>query len=221
MLLFNKSNYTYSRPGPTTKKNCVFTACRLQQIGHILNQALNIILVNLVLFTTALSLSGCSKQEELQQRKQTLEQFCTSVAQHILDRNPDTMRESLSTLLHEQLTDQSREKLEDSKVIPDSPITVMRETAESKDAHRSNKIDVLIVRPLTPVEKDPVTYKVTVKDITLINDKPANDKTYSFTIVCKLTPDMDNFPRVLDVAGLGKSPGQNSNSAPTKKRHRH
>ncbi len=173
-------------------------------------------------FTMAVaSLTGCSKQQELAERQKTLEQLCTSVAQHILDRNPDTIEGSLNQLFHEELTDKCREKLENSQVIPDSPITVLREKEESEQSHKSNKIDVLIVRPLTPVAKDPVSYKVTVKNSTLVNGKAAGDRTYSFTIICSLTPDMDGCPRVVDVDGLDRTSARGSASSSSKRlRHR-
>ncbi len=171
-------------------------------------------------------LSGCSKEQELDKRKQTLTQFCTQVTQHLLDRNPDTIQESLSTLMHEELADKAREKLENSKVLPDSPITVMREKSEAQSAHKSNQVEVQIVRALTPVEKDQVTYKITGTDTTLISGKKADDHTFSFTMTCELTPDMGGYPRVVDVDGLGpktadaSSTAKSSALAPVKKHRR-
>jgi hypothetical protein len=166
--------------------------------------------------------SGCSKEQQLKQREQKLADFATSVAQHILDRNPETIKESLTVLMHEQLDLKLLEKLEGTKVIPDSPITLMRETEQWKTDHRSNKIQVS-VQPMTPVDKDQVTYKITGTDSTLIDGKKIDDRPIDFSIVCMLTPDMDGFPRVVDLTGLEKTKDGTAASAtiPTKKRRRH
>ncbi len=117
-----------------------------------------------------LLLTGCS-QNSPANRKAQLEKFCVSVTQHIFDRNPNTISESLSTLMHEELSDTARQKLEDTKVIPDSPITVLREKAEWTKANRSNRVDVGIVRNLTPIENKDVTFRVSGKDWDLVNGK--------------------------------------------------
>jgi hypothetical protein len=163
--------------------------------------------------------SGCSKEQQLKQREQKLADFATSVAQHILDRNPETIKESLTVLMHEQLDLKLLEKLEGTKVIPDSPITLMRETEQWTTDHRSNKIQVS-VQPLTPIDKDQVTYKITGTDSTLVDGKKVDDRPIDFSIVCMLTSDMDGFPRVVDLTGLDKSKSASatSASAPTKKR---
>jgi hypothetical protein len=165
--------------------------------------------------------SGCSKEQQLKQREQKLAKFATSVAQHILDRNPDTINESLSILMHQEVETKLIDKLENTNIIPDSPITLLRETEQWKTDHRSNKVQ-LSVQPMTPVDKDQVTYKITGTDSTLVNGKKVEDKPVDFSIVCMLTPDMDDFPRVVDVTGLDKSKSASSTntSAPTKKRRR-
>jgi hypothetical protein len=167
------------------------------------------------------TISGCSKEQQLKQREQKLSDFATSVAQHILDRNPETIKESLTVLMHEQLDLKLLEKLEGTKVIPDSPITLMRETEQWKTDHRSNKIQVS-VQPMTPVDKDQVTYKITGTDSTLIDGRKIDDRPIDFSIVCMLTPDMDGFPRVVDLTGLEKTKDGTAASAttPTKKRRR-
>jgi hypothetical protein len=150
-------------------------------------------------------LAGCS-QNSAAARKQTLERFCSSVAQHILDRNPNTISESLSTLMHEELSDAARQKLEDTKVIPDSPITVLREKADWVKGHKSNRVDVGIIRALTPIEAKDVTFRVSGKDWDLVDGKQTDFHTFQFDMVAELTPDMDGLARVLEIQGLGKTP---------------
>lgn len=147
-------------------------------------------------------LSGCS-QNSPAARKATLEKFCTSVAQHLLDRNPDTISDSLNILFHEELSDAARQKLEDTKVVPDSPITILRYKDMWTKAHKSNKVDVAIVSPLTPIEANDVTFKVSGKDWDLVNGKQTDFHYFQFTMTAELTPDMDGLPRVKDIQGLG------------------
>jgi hypothetical protein len=143
-------------------------------------------------------LSSCS-QNNPAARKTTLEKFCASVSQHVLDRNPATISESLSTLLHEELSDAARQKLEDSKVIPDSPITVLRYKDLWTKAHKTNRVDVGIVRATTPIEAKDVTFRVTGKDWDLIDGKDSDFHPFQFNMIVELTPDMDGLPRVLDL----------------------
>jgi hypothetical protein len=211
MSLFNVSpGSQFQKQAPVVKAN--FLGRSFVQIGTVLALTLPLAL-----------LSGCSKEQELDKRKQTLVQFCTQVTQHLLDRNPDTIQESLSQLMHEELTDKAREKLENTKVIPDSPITVMREKAESTQAHKSNQVEVKIVRALTPVEKDQVTYKITGTETTLVDGKKADDHTFSFTMICELTPDMGGYPRVVDVDGLAAktAAAATTTPAPASKKRKH
>lgn len=174
--------------------------------------------------STSVTTTGCSKEQQLKQREQKLAEFATSVAEHILDRNPETIKESLTVLMHEQLDINLLEKLEGTKVIPDSPITLMRETEQWKADHRSNKLQIK-AQPVTPVDQDKVTYKITGTDSTLVNGKAVDEKPVDFSIVCNLTPDMDGFPRVIDLTGLDKANKSASTAAsgsnPSTKRKRH
>jgi hypothetical protein len=146
-------------------------------------------------------LSGCS-QNNPAARKTTLEKFCTSVSQHVLDRNPATISESLSTLLHEELSDAARQKLEDTKVIPDSPITILRYKDIWTKAHKTNRVDVASIRATTPIEAKDVTFKVIGKDWDLVDGKETDFHPFQFDMVVELTPDMDGLPRVLDLQVL-------------------
>jgi hypothetical protein len=115
--------------------------------------------------------------------------------------------------MHEELADGARQKLEDTKVIPDSPITVLREKADWTKAHKSNRVDVGIIRALTPIDAKDVTFKISGKDWDLVDGKQTDFHAFQFTLVCELTPDMDGLPRVLEIQGLGPPPGTSVASA--------
>lgn len=189
MPLFNSFPIARRRPAKSSR------------VERILATAFCLLTV-LISATAVGSLTGCSKVDEMEKRKTLLNDFCTKVAQHLFDHNPETMEGSLNMLLHEELTDKVREKLEDIKVLPDSPITILKEKEEAQKSHLSNKIDVIIVKPLTAVSKNPVAYKVGGKETILFNGKPKNEQMFSFTMVCDLTPEMGDYPRVVDIAGL-------------------
>jgi hypothetical protein len=146
-------------------------------------------------------LSGCS-QNNPAPKNTTLEKFCTSVAQHLLDRNPATITESMNTLFHEELSDAARQKLEDTKVIPDSPITILRYKDLWTKAHKTNRVDVGIVRATTPIEAKDVTFKVSGKDWDLVDGKETDFHPFQFNMVVELTPDMDGLARVQDLQVL-------------------
>jgi hypothetical protein len=188
MLLFNVSKAGKLVPSYRDDAKSVFAA----RIASVC--------VGLVI--TAALLGGCASHSAAD-RKATLEKFCASVTQHIFDRNPQTISESLNTLLHEELSDPARQKLEDTHVIPDSPITVLKDKADWTAANKSNRVDVGIVRALTPIEQKDVTFRISGKDWDLVNGKQTDFHAFQFDMVVELTPDMDGMARVLDVQGLG------------------
>jgi hypothetical protein len=95
--------------------------------------------------------------------------------------------------------------------------------------HKSNRVDVGIVRALTPIEAKDVTFKVSGKDWDLVDGKQTDFHPFQFNIVCELTPEMDGLARVLEIQGLDKTPASASavatarddasKSAPKRRRH--
>jgi hypothetical protein len=154
-------------------------------------------------------MAGCtSKEQKLKEREKTLTDFATSVVQHMYDRNPATLRDSMNILMREQLTEKVVTKLQNSKDLPETEIDELKIIDENQRKHLSNKVEVDIVRPLTPIEKDEVQMKVTGKDITLADGKPQDDKVISTIITCQLTDEMGGYARATDLTVLvsGKPP---------------
>ena len=195
MPLFNAVQFTDSIKAPLTGSSKLVSSYRVTVRRLPRTFCVSAIVVTL--------LAGCS-QNSAANRKQTLEKFCVSVTQHIFDRNPNTISESLSTLMHEELSDAARQKLEDTKVIPDSPITVLREKADWTAGHKSNRVDVGIVRATTPIEAKDVTFRISGKDWDLVDGKQTDFHPFQFDLTCELTPEMDGLARVLEIQGLGK-----------------
>ena len=182
----------------------------------------------MLLLLLAVSLAGCtSKEQALKERQESLEKFVTSLTKNVFDRNPQTIKESMGELMRLQLSEKARNKLQAAGEIPDTELDVLKIIDENQNNHHSNKVEVDLVRPLGPVDKNQVPFKVTGKNISLINGKPADDKVFSITVTCELTPEMGGYPRCIEVSGLPSTkavssvPPKNSAVVPTKhKRHR-
>jgi hypothetical protein len=159
--------------------------------------------LSILLLLIAVSLAGCtSKEQALKEREASLEKFVTSLTQNIFDRNPQTIKESMGELMRLQLSEKARDKLQAAGEIPDTELDVLKIIDENQNNHHSNKVQVDLVRPLGPVDKNQVPFKVTGKNISLINGKPGDDKVFSITVVCELTPEMGGYPRAVEVTGL-------------------
>jgi len=146
-----------------------------------------------------------SKEQKLKEREKTLTDFATAVVQNMYDRNPQTIRESMNTVMKQQLTQKVVEKLQNSKDLPETEIDELKIIDENQRKHASNKVEVDIVRNLTPIEKDEVQMKVTGKDIALVDGKATDDKVISVIVTCQLTDEMGGYARGTDLVVLASA----------------
>ena len=153
------------------------------------------------------SVSGCAVSPEAKKkaREETLEKFSRDVTKHLLDRNPDTLKESVNQLMHGEVHTSALEKLQSRKILPDSTIDVLKAIDDAQIAHLSNEVQILNVRALTPLEKDQVTFRVTGKEIFKVSGKQKDMRPFSLELICRLTPEMDNMPTLIDVGGMSAS----------------
>lgn len=162
------------------------------------------------LFTTAiavlisLSLSSCalSPEAKKKQKEQTLIKFATTVTKHLLDRNPDTITASANQLMHSEVHESALDKLQARKILPDSQIDVWRAIDDSQVAHRTNEIAVKSVKAISPLDKDDVKMLVSGDEIIKTSGKQSGVKPFNLELTCRLSDEMDNFPRLIDVNGL-------------------
>ena len=168
---------------------------------HPLNPLISALLTVLV----SLSLSSCAVGPEAKkkQKEQTLIKFSTTVTKHLLDRNPSTIQASAQQLMHAEVHESALEKLQASKILPDSQIDIWRAIDDSQVAHRTNEITVKSVKPITPLDKDAVKLMVSSDEIIKTSGKQTAVKPFNLELTCRLTDAMDNYPRLLDVSGLG------------------
>ncbi len=111
----------------------------------------------------------------------------------------------MGELMRLQLSEKARTKLQAAGEIPDSELDVLKIIDENQNKHQSNKVEVQIARPLGPVENNTVPFKVTGKNISLVNGKENDYKAFSITVTCELTPEMGGYPRAIEVTGLPKA----------------
>ncbi len=156
------------------------------------------------LLALASSVSGCAVSPEAKKkaREATLDKFSKEVTKHLLDRNPATLQESVNQLMHGEVHVSALEKLQARKILPDSTIDVLKAIDDAQIAHLSNEVQILNVRALTPLEKDSVTFRVTGKEIVKVSGKQKDVRPFSLELTCRLTPEMDNMPTLIDVGGM-------------------
>lgn len=143
-----------------------------------------------------------SPEAKKAKKEQALAKFATSVTKHLLDRNPDTIQASAQQLMHAEVHESALDKLQARKILPDSQIDVWRAIDDSQVAHRTNEIDVKTVRPISPLDKDDIKVQVVGDEIVKTSGKQTAVKPFNLELTCRLTSEMDNYPRLLDVSGL-------------------
>ncbi|HEY9868263.1 MAG TPA: hypothetical protein V6D08_03790 [Candidatus Obscuribacterales bacterium] len=156
-----------------------------------------------LLILVIIGLVSCTNPEaEKRKREQLLSKFCTGVAKHIFDRNPVTVRESMTHLFREELTEAVIEKLQKEGSLPKTELGIVKIITEAEEQRTTNAVTVSAVKPLGPVEKDIVPFQVTGKVTTKTEGKPDQDKPFSIKIVCKLNEQTGGWPQVVDLTGL-------------------
>ncbi len=145
-----------------------------------------------------------------------MEKFVESSVQHLFDKNPTTMKESIGTLMREEMPDENlQKKLQTQKLLPDTALDILRITQEAQESGRTNKVAV-IATPETDTTKDDVTYRVSAKETITETGKPEKENVHKFKVVVKLTKEMGRFPVITDVIGLTK-PADVAEDKPTDK----
>lgn len=155
-----------------------------------------------------------------------MEKFVESSVQHLFDKNPATMKESIGTLMREEMPDENlQKKLQAQKLLPDTALDILRVTQEAQEAKRTNKVAV-IATPETDTTKDDVTYRVSARETINETGKPEKENVHKFKVVVKLTKEMGRFPVITDVIGLTKpveaedKPAEKQPASSSKKRKR-
>jgi hypothetical protein len=149
-------------------------------------------------------LGACGLSPEAQQkvRAEKLELFASTVTQHLLDKNPATLKNSITTFMRDEVNDAERDKLQELKIIPDSPISVERIEQESQAAGRSNAVTISSVTALTPVDKDYVKFKVVGTEVSKLKGKTTGSQPFNYELTVLLNPEMSGYPRLTELKGF-------------------
>lgn len=154
----------------------------------------------------ALLLGACSSpQAQQKERAEAMSKFVSGAVQHMLDRNPETIQQSMTVLTRDELTEPLVEKLQQQKLLPETDISILKIVDEAKMHHSSNKVQVESVSPLDPATKPEIRFRVTGKDTSEVNGKDAADRPFEFLVTCQLTKEMDGFPRITDLSAAGST----------------
>jgi hypothetical protein len=177
--------------------------------------------------TSLLAFCGCSQSPEAMKkaRTETLEKFAKEATEHLLDKNPETIKVSVNQLMHQEVHTNSIESLQKKKILPDSSIDVLKAIDDAQRAKRSNKVQINSVKPLSSLEKEDVSFQIRGQEQILVNGKTTSTKPFTIELKCRLTDEMNNYPQIIDVNGMvsyapPQQDGKDSTSGGRKKRRR-
>lgn len=158
----------------------------------------------LLTLSSTVFVGGCATSPEAMKAKKAdqLTKFCTDVAKHLLDRDPSTIKASVNQLMHEEVNADCRDKLQASKILPDSSIDVLKTISDQEVAKRLNEITVTSVKPISALEKDDVTLTVNGSETVKVNGKVISTKPFTMTMTCRMTPEMDGYGQLLELKGF-------------------
>lgn len=178
-----------------------------------------------VILLPILLTSGCaSKEQQLKDRQTLLENFARRLTEHLMDRNPATIKESIAQLVWE-IDEKTLEKLQEVDAVPDAGLDTLKIIQHAEKNKTKNKIVVTSVKELGPVGEDVVPVEVSGQNIEQTEGKPDKIDPFTITMQLKLTKEMSGYPRAIDVSGLGKSQPKKAEPAEAggdkKKKRRH
>jgi hypothetical protein len=164
------------------------------------NSALKFFSILAIMFCV-LSLTCCQSPEQKRKAKQAaMEKFCIGAVKHLLDHNPDTIRESITHLQREELTEGVFEKMQSEDVLPETELGVLKIIQEAQEAGTSNVIEVTSIKPVGDLDKDLVTFQLTGVETAKAKGKPDQKREFACTISCRL---IEGYGQVVEVIGLG------------------
>jgi len=175
---------------------------RSSVIGQKTRQAAFTAFTTILACSILLSACGLSPEAQAKARTEKLEQFATTVTQHLLDKNPETLKSSITTFMRDEVNDPERDKLQALKIIPDSPISVERIEQENQAAGRSNEVSISSVKALTPIEQDSVKFEVKGNEVSKLKGKVIDTKPFNYELTVLLNGEMSGYPRLTDLKGF-------------------
>ncbi len=187
--MYNRKILPAFSMNPTSHAKKLFTISKIVQISTCF-------------FVVGLLTSCASVEERKRQRQQQLEGFAGKVVQHLLDRNPDTYRRSISALMREELDDNTINNLQSIGRLPQPGLEELKFISDAQDQKTSNKVETPIVRAVGDMAKEVVPMRVTGKVTNYKNGVKTDDRSVQVEVDCRLTDAMDGYPKAVAVRGL-------------------
>jgi len=150
-----------------------------------------------------LSFSSCSSPaQKLHDRQIKLENFAVGVVKHLLDRNPTTYRQSVSSLMREELNDSTIDKLQSIDKLPEPGLEELKIVDDAQDHKATNAVETTSVKALGSAQNDIVPIQVKGRVVNYTNGVKKSEEPFSLEVDCKLTEDMEGYPRAVAVRGV-------------------
>jgi hypothetical protein len=162
-------------------------------------------LTNSILYgcVALLSLSSCaSAAQKLHDRQIKLENFAVGVVKHLLDRNPATYRQSVASLMREELNDSTIDKLQSIDKLPEPGLEELKIVDDAQDQKATNAVETSNVKTLGSAQNGVVPIQVKGRVVNYRNGVKKSEEPFSIEVDCKLTEDMEGYPRAVAVRGL-------------------
>jgi hypothetical protein len=177
--------------------------------------------VSIVFFACGFLCSCASPEAQLKERQANMAKFVKGAVRHMLDRNPDTIQDSMNELTRNELTQPLVERLQNERILPETDLSILKIKDDALKNHATNQVVLNEVQPLDPASKPDVRFRVTGKDVAQIDGKPHGEKPFDYIATCRLTDDMDGFPRITELVGAAPRPAESEARPGKKKSGRH
>jgi hypothetical protein len=150
-------------------------------------------------FLTAFTISSCSTPA---QRQDKLERFAQGVVKHLFDRNPKTYRQSIALLMREELDDNTIDKLQSAGKLPEPGLEEMKVVSDAEAKNTTNTVYTTSTKLVGDVKNATVPIQVVGRIVNYQNGKKKDEQHFLLEVDCKLTDEMEGYPRVVAIRGL-------------------
>jgi hypothetical protein len=178
--------------------------------------------VSLIVLIVSLSVTGCTNAAtQERERQETMRKFVTGAIEHMLDRNPDTIQQSMTLLTRDEMTQPLVDKLVQQKLLPETDLSVLKIKDEAQQSHTTNQVVVSSAAPVDSTNQPEIRFKVAGKEISQKGGATTNSRDFEYFVTCKLTPEMAGFPRITALAPVTEMSSTQSAEAETAEHSEH
>ena len=148
----------------------------------------------------SIALCSCSSPEQVkQQRFDSLKSCIDSGVHDLLDRNPQTMRDSMNRIFSFEYSEEARQKLMDTKLLPETGLSVIKTIQDEEAQNLSNSVHVSQVKPLSALDKPLISAHVKGFEAITKNGSLLKKRPFAFRIKVNLPLDSSLTPQIVEV----------------------